>query len=40
MYSTRKDKKRPAMTMAEVVPSYPRSPTHSLANIMVAWLYS
>jgi hypothetical protein len=36
MYSTRNDKNRPAMRMAEAVASYASSPRHSLANISEA----
>lgn len=36
MYSTVKERKRPAMTMADVTASYPRSPMHLLPNMREA----
>lgn len=36
MYSMMNDRKMPAMTMADVVPSYCSSPRHLLVNMRVA----
>lgn len=39
-YSTRKERKMPAMRMAAAVDSYESSPRHSLRNMSVAWVNS